>query len=323
MERPLVSILIPCYNCEAWVSRAIETALAQTWEPKEIIVLDDGSSDRSLEIIQSFGNVIQAISEPNRGQNGARNRLTGLSKGEWLQYLDADDELAPDKIEKQMMLAEQADVMYSSVEATFYRDLEYINSDKRLAEGYNDSWCAGFRWQFPNTTAFLFRRSAICSVGGWNESLKNCTDYGLYFPLLLEGLRFRATPDAWSIYRQWSSEQAVYQAPQRLVLARLQVMWNAVLKLEETQLLTIPRKQAFEESTFLVIRTLHLLNREKALKELQRLKEWNQNFCPQGASISKFYRWSYNLVGFSFAEILATVTRPLRHPWITVSNNRH
>ena len=95
--QPLVSILIPCYNAERWVGQAIESALAQTWPNKEVIVVDDGSTDGSLEVIKSFGDRIKWETGPNRGGNVARNRLLELSHGEWIQYLDADDYLLPAK----------------------------------------------------------------------------------------------------------------------------------------------------------------------------------------------------------------------------------
>jgi glycosyltransferase involved in cell wall biosynthesis len=81
----LVSILIPCYNAERWVAQAIETALAQAWPEKEIIVVDDGSQDGSLEVIKRFANRIRWETGPNRGGNVARNRLLELARGEWLQ----------------------------------------------------------------------------------------------------------------------------------------------------------------------------------------------------------------------------------------------
>src|SRR5438128_899411 len=103
MERnPLVSILIPCYNAERWIGEAISSALAQTWSEKEIIVVDDGSTDGSLQQIRKFDGLVRWETGPNRGGNAARNRLLELAKGEWLQYLDADDYLLPDKIAKQM-----------------------------------------------------------------------------------------------------------------------------------------------------------------------------------------------------------------------------
>ena len=71
----LVSILIPCFNAEKWVAQAIESALAQTWPEKEVIVVDDGSTDASLEIIRHFDGRVRWESGPNRGGNAARNRL--------------------------------------------------------------------------------------------------------------------------------------------------------------------------------------------------------------------------------------------------------
>jgi glycosyltransferase involved in cell wall biosynthesis len=99
----LVSILIPCYNAERWVGEAIESALAQTWPEKEVLVIDDGSTDRSLEVIQRYRGRIRWETGPNRGSNTARNRLLELSAGEWLQYLDADDYLRPNKVQVQLL----------------------------------------------------------------------------------------------------------------------------------------------------------------------------------------------------------------------------
>src|SRR4051794_28206815 len=98
----LVSILIPCYNAERWIAEAIESALAQSWTQKEIIVVDDGSTDGSLNVIRQFGQRVLWETGPNRGGGFTRNRLLELSQGEWIQYLDADDYLLPHKIEDQM-----------------------------------------------------------------------------------------------------------------------------------------------------------------------------------------------------------------------------
>src|SRR5438067_693233 len=98
----LVSILIPCFNAERWVAQAIESALSQNWPETEVIVVDDGSNETSLENNKSFGDRIRWETGPNRGSNVARNRLLELTRGEWLQYLDADDYLLPEKIALQM-----------------------------------------------------------------------------------------------------------------------------------------------------------------------------------------------------------------------------
>ena len=99
---PKVSILIPCYNSERWLAQAVESALSQTYPNKEVIVVDDGSTDTSLKIIKGFGDLIHWETQKNQGGNATRNRLLELSTGQWLQYLDADDYLLPEKIGQQI-----------------------------------------------------------------------------------------------------------------------------------------------------------------------------------------------------------------------------
>ncbi len=114
----LVSILIPCYNAERWIAQSIESALAQTYGSIEVIVVDDGSTDRSLDIIRGFGDRIRWETGPNRGGNWARNRLLDLARGEWVQFLDADDYLLPDKVEPQMHFLQnhpETDILYGMV----------------------------------------------------------------------------------------------------------------------------------------------------------------------------------------------------------------
>ncbi len=77
----LVSILIPCYNAERWIAQAIESALSQTWVDKEVIVVDDGSTDRSLDVIRSFGDRIRSEAGTHRGGNGTRNRPARVGAG--------------------------------------------------------------------------------------------------------------------------------------------------------------------------------------------------------------------------------------------------
>ena len=100
---PLVSILIPAYNAEAWIAVTLRSALAQTWPRTEIIVVDDGSKDATLSIARQFEpRGVRVISQPNQGASAARNNAFSQCHGDYIQWLDADDLLAPDKIAKQM-----------------------------------------------------------------------------------------------------------------------------------------------------------------------------------------------------------------------------
>jgi len=101
--KSLVSILIPAYNAEDWIADTIQSAIAQTWPRKEIIVVDDGSKDRTAEVARHFASKdVSIISVKNQGAAAARNHAWKLSQGDYIQWLDADDLLAPDKIERQL-----------------------------------------------------------------------------------------------------------------------------------------------------------------------------------------------------------------------------
>ena len=119
----LVSILIPLYNAEQWFWETMESALSQTWPNKEIIIVDDGSTDNSLKIAKQYeGKSVKVITQENQGAAAARNKAYEYAQGDYIQWLDADDLLAPDKIEKQMAVAEEDEpgVLLTSSWAKFY-----------------------------------------------------------------------------------------------------------------------------------------------------------------------------------------------------------
>lgn len=100
---PLVSILIPAFNAEEFIGDTVESAIAQTWPHKEIIVVDDGSTDGTLAVAQRYeGRGITVVSQRNQGAASTRNNLLALSKGDYIQWLDADDLLSQDKVECQL-----------------------------------------------------------------------------------------------------------------------------------------------------------------------------------------------------------------------------
>src|SRR5690242_5922162 len=105
---PLVSILIPAYNAQRWLAETLRSALAQTWPRKEIIVVDDGSTDQTPAIARQFASrQVSVISQSNRGAAAARNKAFSVCQGDYVQWLDADDLLAPDKIAEQIEKSEK------------------------------------------------------------------------------------------------------------------------------------------------------------------------------------------------------------------------
>src|ERR1700733_1222229 len=107
-SKPLVSILIPRDNAQRLLGQCIQGALDQTWRGKEIIVIDDGSTDGSAGVIRTFGSDIVFRQFSHSGGNVVRNALAELARGEWLQYLDADDFLLPGKVASQLASVEQS-----------------------------------------------------------------------------------------------------------------------------------------------------------------------------------------------------------------------
>src|SRR2546430_8334875 len=113
-----VTVGIPCYNAERWISQAIQSALDQREVETEVIIVDDGSTDNSLAIAQNFGSRVKVIQGGHGGANHARNFVLQHATGEWLQFLDADDYLEPAKIITQFRESHEgrdADVIQSPV----------------------------------------------------------------------------------------------------------------------------------------------------------------------------------------------------------------
>lgn len=99
----LVSILIPAFNAQEWIADTIKSALGQTWLRKEVIIVDDGSTDQTLSIARQFASKeVSVVTQRNQGAAAARNKAFSVCQGEYIQWLDADDLLAPDKILKQV-----------------------------------------------------------------------------------------------------------------------------------------------------------------------------------------------------------------------------
>src|SRR6266516_2561046 len=100
---PLVSILIPAFNAQATIADTLASAVRQTWRRKEIIVVDDGSRDRTRSVAGAFaGDGVRVVTQENQGAAAARNTAFSSSAGDYIQWLDADDLMAPDKIAMQL-----------------------------------------------------------------------------------------------------------------------------------------------------------------------------------------------------------------------------
>ena len=205
--QPLVSILIPAFNAEEWIAATLRSALAQTYPRKEIIVIDDGSSDRTLEIARHFESAcLRVLQQKNQGAAAARNKAFSLSQGDYIQWLDADDLLAPDKIARQVEAAgEGKRMLLSSAWGQFmYRP----QRAKFIPTGlWNDlspvEWLLRKLGQnfYMQTATWLVTRELTETAGPWDTRM-DVDDDGEYFCRVLlasDGVRF--VPEAKMYYR--------------------------------------------------------------------------------------------------------------------------
>src|SRR5215468_4372384 len=175
----LVSILIPAYNAERWISDTIRSALAQTWPYKEIIVVDDGSTDGTLAVVRRFEpRGVRVFTQPNQGAAMTRNTAFSLAQGDYIQWLDADDLLAPDKISKQMEAANECHskrVLFSSAWGAFlYRVSKAQFSPTSLWRNLSPvEWLLRKMGQnlHMQTATWLVSRELTDAAGPWNTRL--------------------------------------------------------------------------------------------------------------------------------------------------------
>ena len=207
--KPLVSILIPAYNAEKWISDTLRSAIAQTWPNKEIIVVDDGSKDGTLEVVQRFQpNGVKVVTQKNQGAAATRNHCYRLSTGKYIQWLDADDLLSEDKIARQMEVAKEIEgkrILLSCGWSSFlYR---YYCAEFRPTPLWTDllpaEWL--FRKMSQNlhmqTATWLVSREVTDAAGEWNTKLLGDDDGEYFCRILLASKGVRFVPGARVYYR--------------------------------------------------------------------------------------------------------------------------
>jgi FkbM family methyltransferase len=203
-----VSVVIPCLNASPWIGATLESVFNQDLNEVETIVVDDGSVDGSAELVEREFPSVRVARGEHGGPSRARNLGTRLASGQFIQYLDADDLLAPGKLARQLEALETsgADVAYgdwcelrSTPEGRFEpaRTVSrHIDGDPQVAL-FTDFWCP--------PAAYLFRREIVQRVNAWNEALPIIQDARFVLDCALEGARFVYCPGVAALYRQHAS----------------------------------------------------------------------------------------------------------------------
>lgn len=226
-EQPLVSIIIPAYNSREFLPATLESCLAQTYSPCEIIVVDDGSTDGTADMLRDrYGAHVRVLRQDNAGAGAARNRGIRAARGEFIQFCDSDDLLLPQKVEHCMAIfAWQPEVVL------VYTGYDQVAEDGRtpiptshplLPSG--DIFCDLLSSNnFIGTLTVMVRRQAVLDVGGFNENrqVAPAEDWDLWLRLTAQ---YPATfcPDILALYRQ--RDEALHKNPLAMARARLEVI---------------------------------------------------------------------------------------------------
>ena len=247
---PLISVVIPVYNGEKTIRETIESVLNQTFKDFELIAIDDGSTDKTVEIINRIQNSrIKVFSYPNAGLSASRNRGIAQAIGEYISFIDADDLWTPDKLEAQLKALQenpQADVAYSWTDCIdesgkFLRRGGYITVTGNV---YERLLLVDFVEGGSNP---LIRKHVFTEVGGFDESFNAVEDWDMWLRLASR-YRFVTVPSPQILYRQSANS-----------------MSTNVLKMEAASLRIIEREFAKAPESLKMLKPFTLGNRYKYL----------------------------------------------------------
>jgi len=203
-ENPLVTIITPTYNRAAFLPQAIDGVLAQTYENFELIIVDDGSTDNSPEILseyQSKDERIRVYRQENQGQSIARNKAITEARGEFICFLDSDNYWAPDKLEQQLNLFEtnpSVDVIYGDIVTVDENSIELSRKNMKRYSGNISRWMLRDNCVSMNTA--MARRRCFDEMGGMSGQRRVADDYDLWLRFSAR-YRFLYVPEYWAYYR--------------------------------------------------------------------------------------------------------------------------
>ena len=299
-----VSIIIPCHNVEAHLARALDSALAQDHEECEIICVDDGSTDGTAEMLMDYARRhegrVQVLRQENKGASAARNRGMQESSGEYLQFLDADDMISPQKISSQVKLATGL-----ALPDLIVGDYESVMPDGLLLPieaVKGQAWMGLIRTRLGCTCSNLWRRAAVMEAGGWPEKLGSSQDYTLMFRMLRNNCSVTWDREIQTIIFKREagsiSQTGLFANWERYVALR----WE-IKKYLETLDPVRYRKEItiLDQYIFMALRILAKYDQAAALRYWRAILP--RGFVPEvSRAITERYVVLYKLLGFAGAE---------------------
>lgn len=207
-----ISVVIPAYNAEEYISRTIESVLAQVHRADEIIIVDDGSKDNTIEVVRSFGDEVILIEQGNGGASLARNNGIKAAKSQWIALLDADDEWLPERLKLQVdLIKENPDLGWVTGNYYLYdcqtnaktvalteSDVSNISNTLQNGNRFNDFFEAYMVRGHGHTDTMLIKRELLIKAGMFDMGLPRINDYDMWLRIayLKEAMGFIFEPTA-------------------------------------------------------------------------------------------------------------------------------
>jgi len=199
MNKPLISVIIPVLNGERFIAEAIQSVLNQNYEPLEIIVVDDGSTDATADVVKSIPGNIRYHYQQNRGISAARNKGLEMAVGQWIAFIDADDVWLENKLKLQTAILSQnpeIELVIGFLLPLPFNEIDEV-TNQQLSSGKT-----ALALQLGST---LIRKSVFDNIGGFDTELKLAEDSDWFFRGMEAGIRVHVMQDTVQLYRQHAS----------------------------------------------------------------------------------------------------------------------
>lgn len=304
------SIVIPAYNSAKTIERTLESVFVQDYPNLEIIVVNDGSTDNTEQVLKKYSDKINYYYQTNAGVSIARNLGFEKSTGEYIQYLDADDLLAEGKISKQIQAIEEneADVAYGDwmrfTENDFvYKELEMVEREMNLRpeiELITDFWTP--------LAALLYTRTIANKIGGWNTALPVIQDARYALDAAIHQAKFIYTPGVMGYYR-------VHETGSLSTRNRFNFMNDCLENAKQIDAIwrkeystDLEKKKAIINVLRFCVNEFSILDKSKHKEAVSLILDIDSKFIPEN---SKLLRTMSKLLGYRTAETIAYFKRKL------------
>jgi glycosyltransferase involved in cell wall biosynthesis len=295
------------------LAECLDSVFAQTYDNIEVICIDNNSTDDTYQLLEKLKQKFPTLiidKETMPGAPAARNKGLSLAKGEWIQFLDADDLLLPNKIEHQIDLLQHHDIQVPFVAAACL--LQDITQKQRVKKEEEDTWKALFTTRLGNTCANLFRRTHLQESGGWNTKLQSSQEYELMFRLVQSYGAPLIDSEPLTIIRERASGQISQRNPKEKWKQYIQLRVDMISYLKSDLSVYFKLNESwFNQELFKAIRFLFPYDSKEAIKIYN--ENLPLNFYPQTSVVnSTFYCTIFRILGFKKAEQLKYIFKKIK-----------